>query len=89
MLMKKVILLVFFLLSSFQFYAKKNCECGTHATGITTWSVEGEDCCTSTANPGGMQYTYYEQHPGIWVVNSTTPVTGSSAQNSCCNNPVT
>ena len=88
--MKKVILLVFFLLSSFQFYAMKQCECGTHATGITYYFVgDSHKCCGGTPSLNGYTKTYIEESLGIWVLDEETTITGQAAQGTCCNNPAT
>jgi hypothetical protein len=65
------------------------CECGTHATGIYTWSVaNNSDCCSSTIG-GGMLITYVPGAGGTWKVDTTTPYeNGGDAQSAspCCKN---
>lgn len=78
------IFLILFLSHSFSVFAEKNCECGEHATGITTYSISGSDCCNDAPGQNGMQYTYAQQANGTWEVTSSTVVTGTAAQNHCC-----
>lgn len=63
----------------------KNCECGEHSTGITTYTVNGDLCCTSPIAVGtfGMQYTYI-QNDGVWELDTSTMISGSDAQRHCC-----
>ena len=81
----RIIIVIALLFSVGLLKAHKNCECGSHSTGITAWSVDSGTCCEGTPNPGGMEYTYYEESTGIWVVDTQTPVTGQTAQDDCCN----
>jgi len=61
-----------------------NCECGEHSTGITYYSVNGDDCCTSLTT-GSAYFSEYElQDNGVWVRMSTTVLSASYAQSECC-----
>lgn len=65
----------------------KTCECGEHSTGITIfWVNDLENCCSSTPNGFGVTYTYEEEVPGVWVLDSYNFLSGQAAQNLCCNN---
>ncbi len=55
------VLLILFLSHTFTVFAAKNCECGEHATGITTYTTGGDDCCKDTPGANGMQYTYAQE----------------------------
>ncbi len=81
----RILLVIVLLFSAGILKAAKNCECGTHSTGITAWSVDAGTCCEGDPNAGGAEYTYYQESPGVWVVDTTTLVTGQSAQDDCCN----
>lgn len=86
--MKKPILYVLVLsLSTPLMGANKNCECGEHSTGITTYTVNGDGCCSSPiANHTiGMHYTYI-MNEGQWEVSGSTQMTGAQAQRDCCEN---
>lgn len=63
------------------------CECGTHATAITSYLVTGDDCCLSVPYALADEYTYTLQPNGVWQHTGTTVITGSSAQSTCCPNP--
>ncbi|GEM_PF-1088921 len=78
------VLLILFLSHTFTVFAAKNCECGEHATGITTYTTGGDDCCKDTPGANGMQYTYAQQGNGVWEETGSTVVTGTAAQNACC-----
>ncbi len=62
----------------------KHCECGEHATGITTYSVDGTDCCHDAPLSVGFYYTYTNEGGDVWSVNTTTTITGTAAQSTCC-----
>ncbi len=66
------------------FSAVTKCECGTHSTGITAYSVEGENCCTDDVTGIGNEYTYYQQFPGVWVLDTHTTIPAQDAQDDCC-----
>jgi hypothetical protein len=66
--------------------ANTKCECGTHSTGITAYTVDGEDCCNSTPGDNGFEYTYTQQGNGVWQLTGTNTITGQTAQNNCCRN---
>lgn len=59
------------------------CECGEHPTGITTFTVDGDDCCTSVASEFGFEHTYMANGPA-WELITVTQVSGSTAQTKCC-----
>lgn len=59
------------------------CECGEHATGITTYNVDGPSCCLSSTVGVGFFYTY-RYDDGAWQVATTTQLTGTTAQTNCC-----
>ncbi|MCC7506413.1 MAG: hypothetical protein IT259_13990 [Saprospiraceae bacterium] len=80
-----VVLLLILLFSAFSTYAEKQCECGDHATGITAYSVNGDDCCRSTPGANGFEYTYEQQLNGVWELTGTTLISGATAQGNCCN----
>lgn len=66
-------------------YSIKNCECGEHATGITAYSVNGDDCCTSAvAGQHGTFSTYVQQPNGVWELLDQTIISSTKAQNDCC-----
>jgi len=69
-------------------FAIKNCECGTHATGITTYTVSGSDCCSSATQGSGIEYTYTQQDNGVWEVSTTKIIEASVAQSNCCDQSV-
>jgi len=76
--------IILFLSASLVADAAKPCECGSHSTGITTYTVgTGQGCCSGTAGSGGVRYTYTEDE-GVWTVSGTEPVSGNTAQNDCC-----
>lgn len=68
-------------------HSATRCECGTHATGITAYSVNGPSCCLSVADAAAFEYTYTQQEGGVWEVTGTTSITGSAAQATCCPTP--
>ena len=63
----------------------KQCECGSHATGIVAYTVDGETCCES-AKVGSGSVHNYQQNNGIWEYVNTDFIAGNSAQNRCCKN---
>ena len=68
--------------------AAVNCECGSHATGITTYTVNGPGCCTSSIAAGSVGHQYsYEQNEGGWSLTGTTQISGERAQGICCPTP--
>ena len=68
--------------------AAVNCECGSHATGIVTYTVNGPGCCTSAIAAGTVGHVYsYEQNEGGWSLSGTTQITGEKAQEKCCPTP--
>jgi len=86
--MKKILifLLVFNLVHPLM--ATTNCECGEHATGITTYIVDGALCCSSPVLHGSVGYEYgYSWCDGAWAVTSTTQITAQAAKDKCCPNP--
>ena len=66
-------------------YSETNCECGSHSVGITSYNVAGDDCCNGTPGDTAFEYTYIQQPNGVWELDTTTEITGTSAQNKCCN----
>jgi hypothetical protein len=58
-------------------------ECGDHASGITAYSTNGEDCCTDGASANGT-YSTYERNNGVWKLKSIKLIKGGDAQNVCC-----
>lgn len=80
--------LIFFTILLFAFTsagaADKACECGSHALGITTFTVSSGGCCDGAAGALGVQYTYTYEGGDVWSVASTTTITGTAAQNECC-----
>jgi len=78
------VLLLLFLSPSFRVFAAANCECGEHATGITTYNVSGEDCCASTPGAVAFDNEYEQQTGGAWKLVRQTQITGTAAQSSCC-----
>lgn len=61
----------------------KSCECGTHVTSITSYQVDGDDCCVSVALEFGYVFTY-EPNGAAWELISSTEIAGSTAQSDCC-----
>lgn len=65
---------------------RASCECGEHATGITTYTVLGDDCCTSPVDREGVGWFHeYENQGGVWKLVSTTELDAAQAQQKCCN----
>ena len=63
-----------------------DCECGEHATGITAYTVEGEDCCTSPVAAESVGWFHeYENQGGVWKRVNTTELVATEAQQTCCN----
>ncbi len=61
------------------------CECGTHATGITTWNVgNNEGCCSGTAGAVAFTNTYAADEDGTWQLINIETITGAQAQALCC-----
>ncbi|MEL6670743.1 MAG: hypothetical protein AAFR61_01075 [Bacteroidota bacterium] len=60
------------------------CECGTHATGIYTYDMTGEDCCVGTPSELGFYKTYEPAGPGIWRLVETVIISGNAARDHCC-----
>lgn len=81
--MKKIVLLLIISFASYQGNAV-NCECGTHKDGITAYNVDGKDCCTDVPGATAFEHTYIEQYPGVWVLDGSKQITGSTAQTNCC-----
>lgn len=67
-------------------FAETPCECGSHATGITAYYVDGGDCCLNVPGAAAYIHTYEEQHPGVWVRVGSELITGAAAQAGCCPN---
>lgn len=68
-------------------YAPKNCECGSHSSGIYYYTVgAGQGCCSGTARSSGS-YTTYINDEGVWTVRTNRVITGAQAQAACCPNP--
>ena len=66
--------------------ALTQCECGEHATGITTYTVSGDDCCTSPVAPDTVGWFHeYANQGDAWKLVSTTKLDASEAQNDGCN----
>ena len=85
-MLKRNLLSILLLFTSYALAASgslSNCECGTHATGITAYTVTGDDCCTGTPTTTGF-FHEYEYQGGVWKRISTTHITGVSAQADCC-----
>lgn len=89
MKIKKFSLIIFITVFSFASFAGNNtsCECGSHSTGITSFTVSGvnSDCCSGVAFGIGIDYTYIQQNNGVWMLDSSETRTAVSAQNACCN----
>lgn len=90
--MKKIIALFLAVCMAvpFSLFSKhRSCECGTHAAGITTFTVtEGTgNCCSGTvlANSVGIKKTYVYSG-GAWEHVDDEIITSGSAQNECCPN---
>ncbi|GAB4493754.1 MAG: hypothetical protein OHK0019_18380 [Saprospiraceae bacterium] len=83
------VLLIVFLSPTYSILARERCECGEHATGITVYHVTGTDCCKDTPEEAGFYYTYQQQSNGVWTNVSQTQITGTAAQNTCCENTST
>jgi hypothetical protein len=58
------------------------CECGAHATGITTYTVNGKGCCDGNPISEGVIYTY-TLNQGVWQLSGTTCISGSQTQKRC------
>ncbi|MFQ5447845.1 MAG: hypothetical protein ACE5FF_13035 [Saprospiraceae bacterium] len=62
-----------------------SCECGEHETGITSYTVSGEDCCLSPVAPDTIGFFYeYENQGGVWRLINTTKLDANQAKNDCC-----
>lgn len=93
--MKKIIVMFLVInlsvpFSLFALAGDKSCECGSHATGIYTFTVVGGTnvtCCNGTIAPEstGVKRTY-KQSGGAWELDETIYIAGSTAQSECCNN---
>ena len=82
--MKKLILSVVFVLSSFSLHSNTNCECGEYQSGRTFFQFRsGEECCSGTASEAGL-FVRYEESEGIWKAVDSTIIRGVDAQSSCC-----
>ena len=79
---KRLLLFLMIYFSTIAF-AAVNCECGTHATGITTYNTSGDSCCDDTPGPYG-NYNEYVQNDGVWALHKQTLITGQQAQDNCC-----
>lgn len=76
--------LTIFLLVSFNLSAIKNCECGSHSSGIVGYSVSGGGCCTgNTIGMGSIHYYEFDEG-GTWVLVRSELVAGPVAQGMCC-----
>ncbi len=66
--------------------AHTNCECGSHATGITTYTVTGvAGCCTGRVLDGSVGWdNEYEWNEGAWELVNQTQLTAQGAQDKCC-----
>lgn len=59
----KTFLIVIISLNLMTHTLAKHCECGVHATGITVYNTNGDDCCTSPVSAGaGGAINYYTQN---------------------------
>jgi hypothetical protein len=82
--MKKLILSVVSVLSSFSLHSNTTCECGDYQSGRTIYQVgDGEECCSGTAQESGF-FVRYEQSEGIWKAVEATVIRGITAQSKCC-----
>lgn len=80
-----LILFIFVLQPYYLSATLKQCECGSHSTGIVAYTEDGETCCDSMTVGSGMIYSY-QYNQGVWEYVDTSYITGSSAQNKCCKN---
>lgn len=64
------------------------CECGTHASGITRYTVLGAeaDCCSSLVAPGSVGFfdEYRMNSVGTWHLYQSTIIPALTAQSNCC-----
>lgn len=64
-------------------FATINCECGTHDSGITAYTVDAQDCCKGT--PGAVAFVHhYRLVNGVYEPTGQTQILGSQAQSTCC-----
>jgi hypothetical protein len=82
--MKRILLVIPVMLVALALNGKQNCECGSHATAIYAYNVSGSDCCDSTAGKTGWKYEYEKERGDVWVLTGTTEISGSTAQDHCC-----
>lgn len=65
--------------------AAKLCECGSHATFITAYTVSSGGCCDGAASAGLRHYYSPDAGGGdVWVWSHSVMVSGSTAQGDCC-----
>lgn len=85
--MKLILFVLFlFLVPTQIMFAYSYCECGEHATGITSYTVDGDDCCTSpVADQSVGFFREYENQGGVWKLVNTTELVATQAQQNCCN----
>lgn len=83
--MKKLILFIaMYVTFAFNLSAIKNCECGSHSTAITAYSVSGDGCCSSSTVGMGQIHYYEQNEAGTWQLIRSELVAGPVAQSRCC-----
>jgi len=82
----KLLILVMIWLCPWNLLAEAtHCECGEHETGITSYSITGEDCCLSPVAPDTVGLFFeYENQGGVWKLINTTHLVATKAQKDCC-----
>jgi len=86
--LKGTLLFLVLMVLPFILNSAMNCECGSHSEGITTYNVVGGDCCASIPGPTGYIHSYEQQENGVWEHTGSTIISGSSAQDHCCNSSI-
>lgn len=74
------------IINSYSFNNTTTCWCGTHATGLISYTVQGEnaDCCQSLAVGTSLTLNYTQQENGVWKNTSVSTGTAANAQKECC-----
>ena len=85
---RTITILLALIVGDFALWANTNCECGTHSTGIYTYTVSGTGCCSSPIAAGSVgHHITYVWNEGAWAVDEDEIITGTEAQDECCPKP--